>query len=157
MKSLTTTLITILTLLNLTLSIPLPHPTRRDATPSPSLLEQITDGLLYDTPMSAFQSARAAKSPAELDWNSNGCSYSPDKPFGNDFTPACQRHDFGYHNTKDQHRFNDNKDRIDSNFKKDMDDVCEAVPGTLRRVACRSAAWVYYKAVKTFGGIGHED
>ncbi|MBF6064943.1 hypothetical protein IU494_30315 [Nocardia terpenica] len=36
--------------------------------------------------------------PGILDWYSNGCTWSPDYPFGFPFNDACIRHDFGYTN-----------------------------------------------------------
>jgi len=84
-------------------------------------LEAITDTLLFSDLMAEFQAARAAQDPPELDWSSDGCSYSPDDPFGFDFLQSCQRHDFGYRNYKAQGRFDDaGKSRIDNNFKSDF-------------------------------------
>jgi hypothetical protein len=62
-----------------------------------------TDHLLFSTTISAFEAARNAKNPPSLDWASDGCSSSPDNPFGFDFIEECHRHDFGYRNCKYMH------------------------------------------------------
>lgn len=91
-------------------------------------------------------------SMADLDWYSNGCTASPDQPLGYNFLPSCQRHDFGYHNYKNQDRFTEqNKDRIDSNFKSDMYNEC-ATRGSVSKTVCEGIADIYYEAVSTFGG-----
>lgn len=43
---------------------------------------QATDRLLFSSSIGSFISARNARSPATLDWSSDGCSDSPDNPFG---------------------------------------------------------------------------
>ncbi|KAK4139966.1 secretory phospholipase [Dichotomopilus funicola] len=102
---------------------------------------QITDQYLFDISLPAFTSRRNARDPPTLIWDSDGCSDSPDNPFGFPFVPACQRHDFGYRNYKAQNRFTDaGKLSIDNNFKDDAVGVCEAL------------ADVYYAAVRAFGG-----
>lgn len=116
-----------------------------------STLEEITDTLLFSTSMDDFQAARNAQDPPELDWTSNGCTASPDQPLGYDFTPSCQRHDFGYHNYKAQDRFDEGKDAIDSNFKADMYNECNK-HGVVSGTVCRGVANVYYEAVHVFGG-----
>jgi hypothetical protein len=79
---------------------------------------QITDQYLFSITLPAFTVHRNARDPATLIWDSDGCSSSPDNPFGFPFTPACHRHDFGYRNYKNQNRFTDaGKASIDSNFK----------------------------------------
>ncbi|KAK4243898.1 secretory phospholipase [Corynascus novoguineensis] len=101
---------------------------------------QITDQYLFDITLPAFTTKRNAKDPASLDWTSDGCSKSPDNPFGFPFVPACHRHDFGYRNYKKQNRFTDDgKLSIDNNFKDDAKGACEAL------------AEVYYSAVRAFG------
>lgn len=113
-------------------------------------LEAITDTLLFSTSMSDFQAARAAQNPPELDWSSDGCSYSPEDPLGFNFEPSCQRHDFGYRNYKAQGRFDDaGKARIDNNFKSDMYNEC-ATEGDLEDI-CDGVADLYYEAVVEFG------
>lgn len=78
----------------------------------------VTDQLLFQITLPAFETRRNARNPANLDWTSDGCTSSPDNPFGFPFVPACHRHDFGYHNYRAQARFTEsNKLRIDDNFK----------------------------------------
>ncbi|KAL2183709.1 secretory phospholipase A2 [Thermothelomyces heterothallicus CBS 203.75] len=102
---------------------------------------QITDQYLFDLTLPAFTAKRNARDPPSLIWDSDGCSSSPDNPFGFPFVPACHRHDFGYRNYKAQNRFTDaGKLSIDNNFKSDA------------KTACRALADVYYAAVRAFGG-----
>lgn len=78
----------------------------------------ITDQLLFEDTLPEFITHRNAKDPATLDWTSDGCSSSPDNPFGFPFVPACNRHDFGYTNYRAQTRFTKSaKAKIDTNFK----------------------------------------
>ncbi|KEF61054.1 uncharacterized protein A1O9_02619, partial [Exophiala aquamarina CBS 119918] len=115
-----------------------------------SSLETETDRLLFSTPISEFLIARDSRTPSELDWASNGCSFSPEEPLGFDFEPSCQRHDFGYRNYKAQRRFTDSgKASIDDNFKRDMDNQC-ATEGVLEDL-CGGVADLYYQAVVNFG------
>lgn len=80
----------------------------------------VTDQLLFSITLPAFETRRNARNPSNLDWSSDGCSSSPDNPFGFPFVPACHRHDFGYRNYKKQSRFTDsNRLKIDNNFKKE--------------------------------------
>ena len=113
-------------------------------------LEAITDTLLFSDSMAQFQAARNAQNPPELDWSSDGCTDAPDDPLGFDFLQSCQRHDFGYRNYKAQGRFDAGKPSIDSNFKKDMDNVC-STESELKKLLCDGVADVYYEAVKEFG------
>lgn len=81
-------------------------------------LEQLTDRYLFSTVLPTFLQYRAQQNPKTLDWSSDGCTSSPDNPFGFPFTPACERHDFGYRNYKAQNRFDsDSRFRVDSNFR----------------------------------------
>jgi hypothetical protein len=81
-------------------------------------VNQVTDQYLYSITLPAFTLRRNARDPPTLIWDSDGCSSSPDNPFGFPFTPACHRHDFGYRNYKNQNRFTDaGKLKIDNNFK----------------------------------------
>ncbi|MCP2248693.1 phospholipase [Lentzea aerocolonigenes] len=108
----------------------------------------VTDDYLYTKTLSQFTTLRAQQPYAgELDWSSDGCSYSPDNPFGFKFLPTCYRHDFGYRNYKRQSRFSEaNRLRIDNNFKSDMYKVCGS------NWACKRTADIYYAAVREFGG-----
>ncbi|WP_020674371.1 phospholipase [Amycolatopsis nigrescens] len=110
-------------------------------------IESITDDYLFSKSLSEFSQIRDSKPyPDQLDWSSDACSWSPDKPVGFDFKPGCHRHDFGYRNYKKQGRFNDtSKKRIDDNFYSDLKGICGG------NSACNGTAWVYYQAVRQFG------
>ncbi|MFD9699535.1 phospholipase [Lentzea sp. NPDC059081] len=110
----------------------------------------VTDDYLFSKSLSQFTTLRAQQPYADqLDWSSDGCSYSPDNPFGFQFLPACHRHDFGYRNFKRQTRFTEaNRLRIDNNFKADMYHQCGS------NWACKRTADIYYAAVRQFGGSG---
>lgn len=115
-------------------------------------LQAVTDTLLFTDSMDQFQAARNAKDPPQLDWTSDGCSYSPDEPLGFDFLPSCQRHDFGYRNCKAQSRFTDaNKAKIDSNLKSDLYNQCAKEDDQAAEGVCKGVADVYYDAVWDFG------
>jgi hypothetical protein len=111
-------------------------------------LRQVTDQYLFSTSLSAFQTTRGRHPHAgQLDWSSDGCSSSPDNPFGFNFVKACYRHDFGYRNYKKQKRFNDTtRLSIDKGFKADMYKICGG------NWACDRVADIYYTAVRQFGG-----
>ncbi|KAJ6785525.1 hypothetical protein PWT90_03816 [Aphanocladium album] len=117
--------------------------------------EQLTDRYLFSTALPTFLQYRAQQNPNTVDWSSDGCSSSPDNPFGFPFEPACQRHDFGYRNFKAQNRFDSGgRSRIDSNFKTDLNFQCEKVSA---KGSCRALANVYYAAVRMFGGFAKRD
>ncbi|MFI6768321.1 phospholipase [Streptomyces sp. NPDC050355] len=107
---------------------------------------------LFGQKMSTFQKYRTAKTWGNvLDYSSDGCSSSPDKPSGFNFLPACQRHDFGYRNFKKQHMFTKrNKGIIDTKLLADMNDVCNKY-GAAKRNACKAIAFQYYTAVSAVG------
>lgn len=114
-------------------------------------LEDETDRLLFSSSMDDFLTARKNKSPAGLDWTSDDCSYSPEKPFGYNFEYTCQRHDFGYRNYKIQKRFDDGtKSKIDNNFAKDLKEVCAKEDGASEDL-CTDLAALYYLAVSLLG------
>ncbi|KAB2109130.1 hypothetical protein AG0111_0g3563 [Alternaria gaisen] len=137
-----TVLATVLGLASLAVSAPAALVSRQAS------LEQVTDSYMFDISIDEFITNRNAKNPPELDWSSNGCTASPDNPFGFDFVNSCYRHDFGYRNFKAQNRFEANKARIDDNFKTDMFNQCanESAKGP-----CEATATLYYEAVKAFG------
>jgi hypothetical protein len=114
----------------------------------PSQLRQVTDQYLFSTNLNSFQTIRAQQPyTGQLDWSSDGCSSSPDNPFGFNFVKACYRHDFGYRNYKKQSRFNETtRLTIDNNFKTDLYTICAG------NWACNRTADVYYAAVRQFGG-----
>ncbi|KAK4197563.1 prokaryotic phospholipase A2-domain-containing protein [Triangularia verruculosa] len=110
------------------------------------------DNYVFSLTLPQFTVKRNNRDPASLDWASDGCSSSPDNPFGFPFTPACHRHDFGYRNFKKQSRFTDaNRKRIDDKFKTDLLYQCSS---NGHGSVCRALADVYYAAVRAFGGSG---
>ncbi|KAH8898065.1 hypothetical protein GQ53DRAFT_742237 [Thozetella sp. PMI_491] len=113
-------------------------------------IQQVTDQLLFSVTLPAFITRRNNKDPSTLDWTSDGCTDSPDNPFGFPFVPACYRHDFGYQNYRAQSRFTESaKLAIDNNFKSDLYYQCQSV--SLKSI-CNALADVYYAAVRAFGG-----
>jgi hypothetical protein len=114
----------------------------------PGQLRQVTDQYLFSTNLTSFQTVRAQQPYAsQLDWSSDGCSSSPDNPFGFNFVKACYRHDFGYRNYKKQSRFNETtRLTLDNNFKADLYVICNG------NWACKRTADIYYAAVRQFGG-----
>ncbi|PKW19454.1 phospholipase [Saccharopolyspora spinosa] len=115
---------------------------------SQTQLRKVTDDYLFEISLDTFTATRAEHPYADqLDWSTDGCSMSPDKPLGYKFRTSCERHDFGYRNYKKQDRFSgDNRKKIDDNFKADMYSVC----GT--DAVCKGTANIYYYAVREFGG-----
>jgi Prokaryotic phospholipase A2 len=107
----------------------------------------VTDNYLFSKTLAQFSALKAQRPNADqLDWSDDGCSWSPDNPFGYKFLPACQRHDFGYRNYKKQGRFNEtSRLRIDNNFKADMYFQCGS------NWTCKRTADLYYAAVREFG------
>ncbi|KAH8661033.1 prokaryotic phospholipase A2-domain-containing protein [Ilyonectria robusta] len=113
-----------------------------------------TDNLIFKASIGSFEKSRKAKNPSKCNWSSDNCSKSPDKPDGYNFIPSCQRHDFGYRNTKAQKRFTKAmKKRIDDNFKKDLYKYCSQFHGlsSWKGVECRRLADIYYAAVRKLG------
>ncbi|MFC7340689.1 phospholipase [Saccharopolyspora griseoalba] len=113
----------------------------------PDELRATTDHYLFEISLDSFLDVKAEQRHADqLDWSDDACSYSPDEPLGYEFKPACQRHDFGYRNYELQSRFTeDNRLRIDDNFRDDMYDVCAGDSN------CETTADAYYWAVRQFG------
>ena len=113
----------------------------------PDELRARTDQYLFEISLDSFLQVKAEQPHADqLDWSDDGCSYSPDEPLGHEFKPACQRHDFGYRNYQLQSRFTEeNRLRIDDNFRDDMYGVCAGDP------TCEATADAYYWAVRQFG------
>ncbi|MEU7529845.1 phospholipase [Saccharothrix sp. NPDC042600] len=107
----------------------------------------VTDDYLFNRTLAQFGSIRSQAPYADqLDWSSDGCSWSPDNPFGFKFLPACHRHDFGYRNYKRQSRFTETtRLRIDDKFKADLYHQCAG------NWACNRTADLYYQAVREFG------
>ncbi|MEV6228475.1 phospholipase [Saccharopolyspora shandongensis] len=115
---------------------------------SQTQLRKVTDEYLYEFSLDTFTGTRAEQPYADqLDWSSDGCSMSPDKPLGYKFRTSCERHDFGYRNYKKQDRFGEaDRKKVDDNFKADMYSVCGS------DVVCKGTANIYYYAVREFGG-----
>ncbi|KAF4978557.1 hypothetical protein FZEAL_5090 [Fusarium zealandicum] len=110
----------------------------------------VTDQLLFSVTLPAFTTRRNARNPPNLNWDSDGCTSSPDNPFGFPFIPACNRHDFGYNNYRAQTRFTQSaKSRIDNNFKTDLYNQCKS---SSAQGVCKALADVYYAFVRAFGG-----
>ncbi|GAA1271947.1 phospholipase [Saccharothrix xinjiangensis] len=107
----------------------------------------VTDDYLFTKSLGQFSSIKSqAPYSDQLDWSSDGCSWSPDNPFGFQFLPACHRHDFGYRNYKRQGRFTEStRLTIDNKFKSDMYNQCAG------NWACNRTADLYYTAVREFG------
>jgi hypothetical protein len=112
-------------------------------------LQATTDKYLFEISLNEFLDVRDQQPyPDQLDWASDGCSWSPDQPLGYDFSSSCHRHDFGYRNYKKQSRFTeDSRLKIDDNFKSDMYSTCGD------EAACKGAANVYYWAVREYGDM----
>ncbi|WP_310278274.1 phospholipase [Haloactinomyces albus] len=110
-------------------------------------LRAVTDLYLFEASLDEFVSIRSDRPfDEQLDWSTDGCSWSPDEPLGYEFTSSCHRHDFGYRNYQRQERFTEsNRLRIDNTFRADMYSECAG------DVTCQSVANVYYFAVRQFG------
>ncbi|KAF1994716.1 secretory phospholipase A2 [Amniculicola lignicola CBS 123094] len=117
-------------------------------------IEETTDNLIFKTSMPDFIKAREAKNPSELNWDADGCSHSPEEPFGFNFKDACNRHDFGYRNTEKQGRRNEElREKLDDQFLKDMTEWCKSgAKGWFGDAnACEDTAKVYFEFVREFG------
>jgi hypothetical protein len=130
--------------------------------PSPPLHERAAEAadpcnfaaystLMFNDSMSAFQAAKSVKTPSCFDWSDDGCSCSPDDVGDFDFLQACQRHDFGYRNGKKLGIFNTTvENRVDSNLKNDLYDVCKKF-SRYRGLECDLIANIYVAAVRKYG------
>lgn len=112
--------------------------------------ERITDWLLFEASMSQFQQKKEeCWHDDELIWKDDGCTHAPDEPFGFNFTPACQRHDFGYRNYGKQSRCTkENRHKIDNNFLEDLQNICNSEE---HRHTCDCLAGLYYEGVDKAG------
>lgn len=84
--------------------------------------------------------------------DNDGCSRSPDYPFGYRFKPACESHDYGYELGRKGivAKSKTNKDRIDNEFYNQL--KWGTCPGYgWRKDHCRRMALRYLTAVK-YGG-----
>jgi hypothetical protein len=134
--------------------IPVQAVTTRAAGLSPQRLRDITDDYVFNTPLRRFMQYHAeGRYPGQLDWSSDGCTNAFNAPAGWNFLPACQRHDFGYRNYKNQGRFTDSaRERIDKQFREDMSAICSEFTGDANYTECQAARDAYYRAVRQFGG-----
>jgi RHS repeat-associated protein len=85
-----------------------------------------------------------------LNWSSDGCSgpLTPQNPDGFPFWKACERHDFGRRNYKEQGRCGlGNKLKIDYNFYWDMKGAICNHENILVRWICNSDVRLYYGVV----------
>jgi Prokaryotic phospholipase A2 len=88
-----------------------------------------------------------------MDYSDDGCSAPVigSEGFWFHFREACERHDFGYRNSKRLGIFDTYKDRIDLVFIDDMLAACTEEAWWQRR-PCRWMAGVYFGAVSIGGG-----
>ncbi|RDA94073.1 hypothetical protein CP533_5291 [Ophiocordyceps camponoti-saundersi (nom. inval.)] len=121
-------------------------------------LAMATDIILYRYSLFNFIDLRqqmlkfgdASRQWLMLDFSSDGCTSAPDNPLGFNFTPACNRHDFGYQNHRLQARFTvTTKKRIDDNFLQDLRTTCRFQKAKL---SCDRLADVYHLGVELYGG-----
>ncbi|WP_267884805.1 phospholipase A2 [Streptomyces sp. NRRL S-87] len=120
-----------------------------------------TDTWLFHKSLWTFKKEKQKRHHHDgLIWKDNGCS----APwlvkvssaivyyYSSEFRWPCARHDFGYRNYQDQHRKKRKyKDRIDTNFKKDMKKyICEP-KNIFTEQPCKGAAEGFYYAVHWFG------
>jgi hypothetical protein len=68
-------ILTVLGLVTLALAVPVAQPPRVETD------VEATDRLIFNSTMAEFFQARAAKTPVNLDWTSDGCSSADDDPF----------------------------------------------------------------------------
>ncbi|QPH06417.1 hypothetical protein C2857_004878 [Epichloe festucae Fl1] len=114
--------------------------------------EAMTDVFVFKMPLAQFIVQRDAREPSDLDWTSDGCTGSPDHPFGYHFRQSCQRHDFAYRNYKLQGRWNHTlREKVDHRFHKDLYLVCEGVKKSKSELICQALADFYYLGARIFG------
>ena len=95
----------------------------------------------------------SAEHDPRMDYSDDGCSapVTGSEGFWFHFREACERHDFGYRNSKRLGLFDEYKYRIDILFADDMLAACEQEVWWQRR-PCRWMAGVYFGAVSIAGG-----
>jgi len=88
-----------------------------------------------------------------MDWSDDGCSAPGigSEQMWFDFRNACERHDFGYRNSKRLGLFDGYKERIDAVFAKDMYAACQE-EAWWQRKQCKFTAGLFYSAVRAAGG-----
>ena len=126
------------------------------ATPAGAMTVPQKQAMLYQELASVrvFNSmyAHRAYSPYNtFNWSTDLCSFSPNRPFGFNFSRPCRRHDFNYRNFKDTRIFTAlNKAKIDWALYTDIKAICASY-SLIQRAGCNTLALAYYKAVRTFG------
>ncbi|WP_261664338.1 phospholipase [Deinococcus sp. Marseille-Q6407] len=125
----------------------------------PSLLARSSEAVAlikqlgWGTP-EALAAARPRLEPLwpELDWEGNGCSTPKGLDLGHreDFTPACNVHDFAYHNLRVLEPTAANRRASDEAFRRNLWAICERKPANAQ-LSCYSAAAAYYAAVRLRG------
>jgi hypothetical protein len=113
---------------------------------------KITDNYVFKLSLNEFHSKRDNKTPSCCDWTTDDCSKAPDKFKDFSFVRACQRHDFGYRNSKKQKRFTSaHRKKLDDQFKDDLHSLCDKAPKATV-VGCKALANTYYAGVRICGG-----
>ncbi|KAL9563849.1 hypothetical protein ACKAV7_012021 [Fusarium commune] len=70
-------------------------PTGEDAAVSKrQTTDTVTGQLLFSITLPKFTARRNARDPPAFGWSSDGCTSSPNNPFGFPFVPACNRRNF---------------------------------------------------------------
>ena len=120
----------------------------------PALTEQELLDMALEASLDDFQAIRdSANHDPRMDYSDDGCSapvVGSSGPWFH-FREACERHDFGYRNSKRLGLFDTYKKRIDAIFAEDMYDAC-LVEAWWQRRACRYTAGAFYSGVVLAGG-----
>ena len=130
-----------------------------ECTPGSTAAESLEqqEAILQGTLEGTLDEFLAMKSDPEhdprMDYSDDGCSapVTGSEAFWFHFREACERHDFGYRNSKRLGLFDTYKDRIDLLFADDMLAAC-ADEAWWQRRPCRWMAGVYFGAVSIGGG-----
>ena len=121
---------------------------------APRTQREILDAVLV-ADLEAFQEYKdSADHDPRMDYSDDNCSapvLGSSGP-GFDFTVACERHDFGYRNSKRLGVFGEYKTWIDAIFLRDMRATCDAA-SIVGRGQCRAMAELYYAGVRAGGGF----
>ncbi|KAK7211294.1 hypothetical protein V2G26_018472 [Clonostachys chloroleuca] len=133
-------------------------PTSYSSEPLKNNETALVDYYIFNLTLPEFLAKREAKDPPSLNWTSDGCTTAPANPFNFDFTPGCQRHDFGYANYRKQGRFNiRGKKRVDEQLLVDLRNQCKKVSHVWSKLGCEGLAEAYFFFYRSdeFGG-GHD-
>ncbi|KAM0721718.1 hypothetical protein Q7P37_002643 [Cladosporium fusiforme] len=146
------------------LTLARPTDNMQDDTPGPARESENAENLcsrakweelMFNTPLPTFSQIRTSQTPPCFNWTSDGCTRSPDKPSGFDFLPACHRHDFADNYLKECRQWTqENKDRVDEVFRRDMYGVCEGEAG-FARARCRGLA-DFYRGVTGWWNVAED-